>query len=242
MLSTTSAFTKPVNLNMASAKRTIRFANDLCLYHDGAVLDNSYATVNDLWYHHDELKQMKKSDVERSEDQGCQGFCSLLTNTYGKNNKATRSAIIEWCLTCSSRRGLERYVNYDYSVRRSDSRHRTVSGVLKAQRQMQRDNTNHTEYAITLLGRVSQAFSEDAAGFAGMLGAADEMAATDCRKGNEPTCCPNGLLQSPTAEAPTMSLKPMNKHLATSADHGGYNVQMSVRLHERGPRDVLLNC
>lgn len=158
-------------------KRSIRFAEDLCIYHSGAVLDTEGVASVDLWYQYADLQRIKRKALVLTKESGYYGLCSYLTNTYGKTDTVTMEAIITWAISCAARRGLERFLNQEYAAKRYDIRRRTIKSVLTAQRKLQEEGIKDAQYTATVLSRLSVAFSQDSSRFAHVMGIGDEAAA-----------------------------------------------------------------
>lgn len=149
----------------------------LCEYHTGAVMDYiDEVLASDIWYQHNDLQQMKRRAMVLSKEANRYGLGSLLTNTYGRSDNETQRSMNTWARSCSSRRGLERFINNEYSAKRSDIRRRTIKSVIRAQRKMKEEGVLDVDYGMKVLSRLSEAFSQDSRNFARMMGIADEFA------------------------------------------------------------------
>jgi hypothetical protein len=160
-------------------KRNVRFVPDqlLCEYHGGAVLEITDACRRDIWFQYNDLLQFKRKAVAVSKEAQRYGVGSLLTNTYGSTNSAdVQEVLTAWCRNANSRRGLERWINAEYSAKRADIRRRTIQSVLRAQQKIRKDNITDVHYGMKVLSRLSEAFSQDSRVFARALGIADERA------------------------------------------------------------------
>lgn len=157
---------------------TLRWEEDdkLCSYHDGAVLEQVDCR-KDIWYQHTELSHIKRKAMVVSKEAHRYGFGSLLTNTYGNPGDETQEALNTWSRNANSRRGLERWINDEYSAKRSDIRRRTIQSVLRAQQKMREESITDPEYGMKVISRLSEAFSQDSRNFALCMGLADERAA-----------------------------------------------------------------
>ena len=152
---------------------SVRFAADLCLYHEGAVLDTEYVRDEDVWYRMDELKSMKSHALRVSRDINSIRVASRLSSTYGRSNSDTLEAIIAWVSSCESLRGLERFANADFGEKRTNARRRVIQVVLTAQHKMRTDGEKDKYYVERVLSRLSEAFSQDYTRFAAIMGQAD---------------------------------------------------------------------
>lgn len=157
-------------------KNKVRFAADLCVYHEGAVLDMEYVRDDDVWYQMDEMKYIKHHALKMSHGHNSIYLGSLLSNTYGRCNRNVVDAINTWVTSCESLRGLERFVNKNFGESRTCARRRTIQVVLTAQHNMCKDGVKESENVERVLGRLSEAFSQDCVRFAVILGQADTMA------------------------------------------------------------------
>lgn len=155
---------------------TIRFADDLCVYHPGAVLDIEGVTSVELWFQYSDLQRSKRKALVLAKEAGQYGLGSLLTNTYGKTDTGTMEAITAWAVSSAARRGLERFINKEYAAKRIDIRRRTIKSVITAQRKMREEGIEDTEYTSKVLGKLSEAFSQDSSRFARVMGLADHEA------------------------------------------------------------------
>jgi hypothetical protein len=220
--------------------KSIRFAEDLCIYHAGAVLDMSDVDAADLWYQVADLLRIKRKALVLSKQAVPYGMGSLLTNTYGKTDTDTMEAIIAWAMSCDARRGLERFLNKEYAAKRIDIRRRTIQSVLTAQRKLREEGIKDTEYTLKILGRLSEAFSQDSSRFASVMGAADRAAAEagasvgclvavmedESRRNIYRTYSPHTVLEVPepsslTGKAPYTPLIPhRNSSVVTSSSRG----------------------
>lgn len=164
----------------ATPKRSVRFPDDetdLCRYHEGAIMDLIEST-RDIWYQHTDLSHIKRKAMVVSREAHRYGFGSLLTNTYGSTSAdETQEALNTWSRSANNRRGLERWINDEYSAKRSDIRRRTIQSVLRAQQKMRQENITDFDYGTKVLSRLSEAFSQDSRNFARAMGKADELAA-----------------------------------------------------------------
>jgi hypothetical protein len=161
-------------------KRSVRFAeHELGHFSEGAILDliEDAGHLADIWYQHAELAHIKRKAMAVSREAHRYGFGSLITNTYGNASEETQEALNAWCRSASNRRGLERWINDEYSAKRSDIRRRTIQSVLRAQHKMRQENIRDVEYGTKVLSRLSEAFSQDSRAFAQALGRADFLAA-----------------------------------------------------------------
>jgi hypothetical protein len=161
-----------------SFKRSIRFRDDenLCEYHTGAVLE-LIECRKEIWFQQSDMSTIKRKALMVSKDAQRYGVGSLLSNTYGSSSSETQEALNTWCRNANSRRGLERWINDEYSAKRSDIRRRTIQSVLRAQQKMREENINDIEYGWKVVSRLSEAFSQDSRIFARAMGVADELAA-----------------------------------------------------------------
>lgn len=160
-------------------KRTVRFADDeLCHYHEGAIMDmiEKAGDLADIWYQHADLSHIKRKAMVVSREAHRYGFGSLLTNTYGVASDETQEALDTWSRSANNRRGLERWINDEYSAKRTDIRRRTIQSVLRAQHKMRQENIDDVEYGMKVLSRLSEAFSQDSRMFARAMGRADAAA------------------------------------------------------------------
>jgi hypothetical protein len=175
--------------NYATSKRTIRFSDDaeLCVYHEGAVMDIEEICKSDIWYQHADMTHMKRKAVLVSKEANRYGFGSLLTNTYGKTGDATQDALNTWSRNGNSRRGLERWINDEYAAKRADIRRRTIQSVLRAQDKMMEENLTEPEYTMRVLSRLSEAFSRDSMNFSRAMGIADELAIVNMEEKTHPS-------------------------------------------------------
>ena len=158
--------------------KSLSFANNeaFCVYHDGAVMDVADVVASDIWYQCNEMQQIKRRALLLTRESNRYSVGATLTNTYGRNDKETIDSIAAWCIGSSSRRGLERFLNKDYSCRRSEIRRRVVTSVLRAQGKMREEGIDDPEYISRVLSRLSETFSKDARLFAEALGNGDEAA------------------------------------------------------------------
>ena len=154
----------------------VRFAADLCSYHEGAVLDMEYVQEDDVYFPMSEIKYIKHQALKLSHGNNSTHLCSILSSTYGRCSSNVIDAINAWVASCESLRGLERFVNQDYREKRTCARLRTIEVVLTAQRKMRKDGVKDSEYVEMVLGRLSEAFSQDYVRFAAVLGQADMLA------------------------------------------------------------------
>jgi hypothetical protein len=164
----------------SSAKRSIRFTNDdeLCIYHGGAVMDieEVWGRESDIWYQDADRSHIKRDVILVTLEANRCGFGSLLTNTYGKPCRATQDALNTWSRNGNSRRGLERFINSEYSAQRLDIRRRTIKSVLRAQDRMREENVTEPDQTMDVLSSLSIVFSRDSTTFSRAMGIADELA------------------------------------------------------------------
>jgi hypothetical protein len=154
--------------------------NNICTYHCGAVMDFDDAIPSDIWYQANDLQQMKRKAMAVAKEANRYGLGTLLTNTYGCTNlKEGQASLTTWSTNGSSRRGLERFINDEYSMKRSEIRKKTIKSVLRAQRKMKEQGVSDVDYSMKVLSRLSEAFSQDSRIFAAMMGIADACAAKD---------------------------------------------------------------
>ena len=162
------------------AKRSISFVEDdaMCVYHDGAVMDVESIKADEIWHHAHDMQIMKRKvqQLTRKEANQDSSLGAILTNTYGGRDQATVDTITAWCVGCSGRRGLERFLNRDYCSRRSDQRRRVIVSVLRAQAKMREEGVQNPEYISTVLSRLSETFSKDSIYLARAMGVGDERA------------------------------------------------------------------
>lgn len=156
-------------------KQCVRFADDLCEYHDGAILDNPEAIPRDIWFQQTEMQNMKKGALNLSKVGQRQRLGASLNNTYGRTDEVAKSNVRDWVFKCADRRGLERFHNRDYMTRRHDMRRRTILSVITAQQKMKNEGLGRdVEYIALVVCRLSEAFSKDSRQIALMLGLADQ--------------------------------------------------------------------
>jgi glutamate synthase domain-containing protein 2 len=185
-------------------KRTVRFHDgDLCHYHEGAIMDmiEKAGDLADIWYQHADLSHIKRKAMVVSREAHRYGFGSLLTNTYGVSSDETQEALDTWSRSANNRRGLERWINDEYSAKRTDIRRRTIQSVLRAQHKMRQENIDDVEYGMKVLSRLSEAFSQDSRNFARAMGRADEAAAAAASSAAD---------ESPSNAAPSTSTKKLH--------------------------------
>lgn len=130
----------------------------------------------EIWFQQTDMSMIKRKALLISKEAQRFGLGSLLSNTYGHENNETQEALNTWCRNANSRRGLERWINDEYSAKRSDIRRRTIQSVLRAQQKMREENINDVDYGIKVIARLSEAFSQDSRNFARAMGIADELA------------------------------------------------------------------
>lgn len=161
-------------------RQTVRFrdGDDLYEFHDGAILE-LVECRKEIWFQLSDMSIMKRKALMLCKEAKRYGVGSLLNNTYGINNSEaeTQESLNIWCRNATSRRGLERWINDEYSANRSDIRKRTIQSVLRAQQKMREENINDAEYRAKVISRLSKAFSQDSRSFALAMGKADELAA-----------------------------------------------------------------
>lgn len=186
-------------------KRSVRFEEEerLCAFHDGAVLDQ-VESRKDIWYQHADLAHIKRKAMVVSKEAHRYGFGSLLTNTYGNTGDETQDALNAWSRNANSRRGLERWINDEYSAKRSDIRRRTIQSVLRAQDKMRQENISDIEYGMKVISRLSEAFSQDSRNFARMLGTADALTADAALQGESASATPSESKQVTTPSPRTV--------------------------------------
>lgn len=162
----------------AFIKISIRFTNDdeLCVYHEGAVMDSDEVCKSDIWYQQTVMSRMKSDAVLVGKDGNRYGFDSLLTNTYGKTCPATQDALNIWSREGGSRRGLERWINSEYDTKRADIIRRTIRSVLRAQDRMREQRLPEPAHITYILSSISCVFSRDSKNFSRAMGIADELA------------------------------------------------------------------
>jgi hypothetical protein len=211
-------YTTPLVMNNSStSKRSIRFSHgdNLCVYHEGAVMDIEEICRSDIWYQHADMSHMKRKAVLVSKEANRYGFGSLLTNTYGKTCDATQDALNTWSRNGNSRRGLERWINDEYAAKRADIRRRTIQSVLRAQDKMREEKLTEPEYTMKVLSRLSEAFSRDSMNFSRAMGIADELAIVNMEEQTHPmqklalvtrTKSPNSVLFPPRIPSRSLGL------------------------------------
>lgn len=154
--------------------KTVRFSSVLCTYHVGAVLDKELCAMEcDLWYQTDELTKIKRHALTLSRDECSKYLCPLLSNSYGRTDTRSENAVSSWVVLCDSRRGLERFVNKDYSMKRSETRLRNMQVILTAQHNMQKEGLKDTDYMSTVISRLSEELSKNSSKYAVIVGRAD---------------------------------------------------------------------
>lgn len=159
------------------SNKGVRFREEaLCEYHEGAMMDLEGVKHFDIWYQLPDMQNMKRKALATSREAQKYGFGSLLTNTYGRSCAETQKAVNTWVVNGNSRRGLERFINDEYSAKRSDIRKRTIHSVLRAQARIREEGIHDVEYGIKVMSRLSEAFSVDSRQFAHVFGLADEHA------------------------------------------------------------------
>ena len=168
---------------------TVRFATDLCIYHEGAVMDMEYVTEDDVWYRMEDLKCMKLNALTESRDRDSIRLGSLISNTYGRSNNDTIKAMNAWVASCDSLRGLERFANSDFGEKRMNARRRTIHVVLTAQHKMRTNGDKENRDVEMTLSRLSEAFSQDYTRFAAIIGQADMLFVSQLD--NTSICCVN---------------------------------------------------
>jgi hypothetical protein len=161
----------------ASPKRgnkvvSFQIEDDLCRYHAGAVLDVEGVELVELWFQYNELQSIKRKALILSKDSS-HGVSGLLNHTYGRSCPTTRRALATWSKACGARRGLERFLHREYATRRVEMRNRTLQSVLTAQHKMREEGIADPTYVALVLGKLSEAFSQDTRAFAHALGVAD---------------------------------------------------------------------
>jgi hypothetical protein len=174
-----SSTNNDTDANQTSNKSVVFLDDDrLCVYFDGAIMEEIGACHKDIWYQHTDLAHIKRKAMVVSKEAHRYGFGSLLTNTYGRTGDDTQEALNTWVCNGNSRRGLERWINDEYAAKRADIRRRTIQSVLRAQSKMKEEGMYDYEYSSKVIARLSEAFSIDSRNFARAMGVADEVAAT----------------------------------------------------------------
>ena len=139
-------------------------------------MDFEEVCKSDIWYQHADMSHMRRNAALVSKEATRYGFGSLLTKTYGKTCPATQDALNTWSRHGNSRRGLERFINSEYSAQRDDTRRRTIQSVLRAQDRMREDNITEPDQTMNVLSTLSKVFSRDSTNFSRAMGIADELA------------------------------------------------------------------
>lgn len=166
----------PTPLSPTTRRRSIQWKEDICSYHTkGAILDVVDST-GDIWYQHAELVYVKRKAQAVAREAIRYGFGTLLSNTYGRASEDVQESLNTWSRSGQSRRGLERWINNEYSAKRSDIKRRTIHSVLRAQAKMKEEGLKDADYSMKVLSRLSEAFSIDSKSFARYMGVADELA------------------------------------------------------------------
>lgn len=184
-------------------------------------MDMDEAVAADIWYRQSEMNQIKRKAMSIARDAQRYGLGSILSNTYGKDCGETQHSINTWARNGASRRGLERMINNEYAAKRADIRKRTIKSVLRAQMKMEEEGVNDKDYQLTVLARLSEAFSQDSRNFARVLGRADEHAAN----------------VDNTAESPAFMVKTNDKKIELPSRSISPHSQIS---RTPSPRSVLL--
>lgn len=156
--------------------------NNLCEFHEGAILDKNVNT-SDIWFQYSDLQRVKREAVILTRQYRPMGV--LLSKTYGIADNESTKNLESWSKACGDVRGLERYINREYAEKRIDVRKRITKSVLKAQYKMRVEDLEYN-YSSEVLSRLSAAFSVQSSRFAHMMGKADEKAVHDDEEsGNE---------------------------------------------------------
>jgi hypothetical protein len=213
------------NSSSSATKRSIRFSNDaeLCVYHGGAVMDVEEVCESNIWYQRADMKNTKRNAVLVSKKANRYGFGSLLTNTYGKPCPATQDALNTWSRNGNSRRGLERFINSEYSAQRDDIRRRTIQSVLRAQEKMRDENLTEPDHIMKVLSSLSKLFSRDSKNFSRAMGIADELAILNL--GDDQARPMPKLVHVPRIKSPRESPKSTNSVIK----HGNTNCRYATR-------------
>jgi hypothetical protein len=139
-------------------------------------MDLDEVCESNIWYDHSDRSYMKRDAILVTKEANRCGFGTLLTNTYGKSCNATQDALNTWSRLGCSRRGLERFINSEYSAQRVDIRRRTIQSVLQAQDRMREENLTEPDHVMNVLSGLSKVFSRDSTDFSRAMGLADELA------------------------------------------------------------------
>lgn len=218
-------------------KTSVSFKEDeeLCSYHDGAVVDLLASSRKEIWYQQQDLSHIKRKAMVLAKEAHKYGFGSLLTNTYGRPCDETQDVLITWTRNANSRRGLERWINDEYAAKRADIRRRTIQSVLRAQAKMREEGIHDADYGTKVIARLSEAFSIDSRHFALGLGKADETAAKECVSFDDEslslcssvssTKCSSERVHSPTSVAIQHHRVTARKNLALSSTSTGNDMR-----------------
>lgn len=157
-------------------KRRTRFTNGDLFSSSDAILDHTLISTPDIWYQADELTHIKRKAMVVAKESNKHGYASLLTNLYGKTCEETQQSFNRWACQGGLRRGLERWIHAEYAAKRADIRKRTIQSVLRAQKKLEDADE---DYRATVLGRLSETFSQDARNWAHLMGKADACAVAE---------------------------------------------------------------
>lgn len=162
-----------VIMQMDEKRKVVSFDdNNLCEFHDGAILDKN-VNMSDIWFQYSDLQRVKREAVVLTRQYRPMGI--LLSKTYGIADHESIKNLESWSKGCGDVRGLERYINREYAEKRVDVRKRITKSVLKAQYKMRAEDLEYN-YSSEVLSRLSAAFSIQSSRFAHMMGKADESA------------------------------------------------------------------
>lgn len=163
-----------VMMRMDEKRKVVSFDdNNLCEFHEGAVLDKN-VNVGDIWFQYSDLQRVKREAAIVTRQYRPLGI--LLSKTYGIADHESTKNLESWSKGCGDVRGLERYVNKEYADKRTDVRKRITKSVLKAQYKMRAEDLEYN-YSSEVLSRLSATFSVQSSRFAHMMGKADACAA-----------------------------------------------------------------
>jgi hypothetical protein len=171
-----------MSANNGGAK-TVRFAaeDDFCDYRSGLEELTEEMTV-DRWYQPVDYVRFRASAKESCDNAIKKGMSAYLKRTYGYSDNKTQELLTLWAKCRETTRGLERFINEDYSKHRMFVRRKTIRAVLYTQDRLRKENEGKDyDRAAVVIGNVATTLSYNAVQFATMLGKADYAAVTQRR-------------------------------------------------------------
>jgi sucrose-6-phosphate hydrolase SacC (GH32 family) len=168
-------------ISKSKQRRTINnvmFAPDrnLCSFAGGPE-ELTLDSICEIWFQPEDYEEIRLQAKKESHNRKDHGADFYISRAYGYTDEKSQEMLIQWTKRRDTLRGLERFVNQDYSRARSQAREKIVKAVEMTQRRLDEQEEQDYDRRANVISEIASTLSREATEFAFMIGSADEKAA-----------------------------------------------------------------